>query len=327
MLKFIHLLNLINIFEFMKKTKALVLFSGGLDSSLAMEILKRQGIEVIALIFKSYFFDGQRAIQVCQKNEINFKIIEFTEEHLAMVKKPKYGYGKAANPCIDCHALMLKKAKKIMYQERYDFVATGEVLGQRPMSQNFKALNIVTQESGLEGYLVRPLSAKKLPVTQAEEKGLVIRDKLLDIQGRSRKRQLALAKSYQLSGFGSPAGGCLLTEKIFGQRLKELFNYQPDCDGNDVELLKYGRHFWQERVKLVVGRDAQENKRLEKLWRPGDILITMSNYNGPTTLVRNYGQDKISSQVITQTKQLTQRYSTKARHQKDVEFELKIDKN
>ncbi len=311
----------------MKKVKALVLFSGGLDSSLAVELLTRQGIEVTALIFKSYFFNGQRAINVCQKNKINYKVIEFADEHLAMVKNPKHGYGRAANPCIDCHALMLKKAKEIMEQEGYDFVATGEVLGQRPMSQNYQALHTVAKQSGLDGYLVRPLSAKCLPITQAEQDGLVDRQQLLNIQGRSRKRQLALAKSYGLSGFSSPAGGCLLTEKVFGQRLKELFNYHPDCDGNDVELLKHGRHFWQDKVKIVVGRNEQENNQLEKLRRSGDVLITLDNYNGPTALVRNYSPADIPDQAIERAKQLTQYYAPKARHQTDVQFSVQVDKN
>ena len=210
-----------------------------------------------------------------------------------------------------------------MHQEGYDFVATGEVLGQRPMSQNFKALKIVAQESGLDGFLLRPLSAKKLNITQIEQAGLVLRDKLLDIQGRSRKKQLALAKQYKLIGFSAPAGGCLLTDKIFAQRLKEFFNYCPDCDGNDIELLKYGRHFWQGKNKIIIGRNAAENKKIEQLWRPRDTLIIMSNYNGPTTLIRNYGHAKISLAAIKRAKQLTQFYSTPARLQTDVKFELK----
>ncbi len=310
-----------------KKVKALVLFSGGLDSLLALRLLSRQGIETTALIFKSYFFGSQRAVDVCEKNKINYKVIDFADEHLAMVKNPKHGYGRAANPCIDCHALMLKKARQVMEEQGYDFVATGEVLGQRPMSQNYQALQTVAKESGLDGFLVRPLSAKLLPPTQAEESGLVDRQQLLAIQGRSRKQQLALAKAHNLTGFSSPAGGCLLTEKVFGQRLKELFAIQPDCNGNDIELLKLGRHFWHDKIKIVVGRDEQENKHLKELYRHGDILITMQNYSGPTTLIRNYGHGRPPSEVIARAKQLTQHYSVKARQQKDVKFTVQVDKN
>ena len=310
-----------------RQIKALVLLSGGLDSLLAVKLLEQQHIQVTALVFKSYFFNEYKAIQVCRQNKINFKVIDFSEEHLAMVKNPQYGYGKAANPCIDCHSLMLKWAKKIMCQTGYDFVATGEVLGQRPMSQNFKALKIVAQVSGLDGLLLRPLSAKNLNITQVERAGLVARNKLLDIQGRSRKKQLALAKQYALNGFSAPAGGCLLTDKIFGQRLKELFNCYPACAGYDIELLKYGRHFWQGKNKIVIGRHAAENEKIAQLWRSGDILVIMSNYNGPTTLIRHYGRSKISLAAIKRAQKLTQIYSTPARLQTDVKFRLKIDKN
>ena len=306
-----------------RQIKSLVLFSGGLDSFLAIKLLEQQQTQVTALVFRSYFFNEDKAVQVCRQNKINFKVIDFSAEHLSMVKNPKHGYGKAANPCIDCHALMLKWAKKIMRQKGYDFIATGEVLGQRPMSQNFKALKIVAQESGLDGLLLRPLSAKKLDITQIEQTGLVARDKLLDIQGRSRKKQLALAKQYKLIGFSTPAGGCLLTDKIFAQRLKKLFNYYPDCGGNDIELLKYGRHFWQGKNKIIVGRYAAENEKIEQLWRFGDTLIIMSNYNGPTTLIRNYSRSKIFLTAIKRAKKLTQFYSTPARLQTDVKFELK----
>ncbi len=306
--------------------KALVLFSGGLDSLLAAEILRRQNIQITALIFQSYFFGPERAVQVARLNNFDYQVVNFSRRHLSMVKAPRYGYGRAANPCIDCHGLMFRRAVEIMRREQYDFIASGEVLGQRPMSQNRHALALVAELSGASDFLLRPLSAGLLPPTKPELSGLVDRRQLLSIRGRSRRLQLSLAKQYGLQGYNSPAGGCLLTEKVFGQRLKELFNHRPDCDGNDVELLKYGRHFWQEQVKIVVGRDELENKQIEKLCRPGDILVIMSNYNGPSTLLRNYGQGKITTPAIKRAQQLTQYYSTKARRQKDVRFSLRVDK-
>ncbi len=306
-----------------KPVKALVLFSGGLDSLLAIKLLEAQDIQVTALIFKSYFFNEIKAVKICRHNKINYKVANFSRKHLNIVKKPKYGYGKAINPCIDCHSLMLKEAKKIMRQEKYDFIATGEVLGQRPMSQNIKALKIVAREANLDNLLLRPLSAKKLNATQMEKDGLILRDKLLDIQGRSRKRQLALAKKYNLLSFSTPAGGCILTNQIFAQRLKKLFEYKPNCNGNDIELLKYGRHFWENKNKIIVGRNAIENKKLEKLWQNGDFLVMMLNYNGPTTLIRNYGRPKASATAIKRAKKLTQFYSTSARLKTNIEFKIK----
>lgn len=318
----------------MKKPNALVLFSGGLDSILAAKILMKQEIKVVGLSFKSYFFDSEQAEKAAKNLGIKLKVIDFSKEHFKMVKSPKYGYGKAMNPCIDCHALMLKKAKEIMKKEKFDFVATGEVLGERPMSQNKIALGIVEKESSLKGYLLRPLSAGLLDITIPEKKGLILRRQLLDISGRSRKRQLALAKKWKIKWYPTPAGGCLLTDLEFGKKLKQLFQKYPKCNGNDIELLKQGRHFWDSdpppalplkrapgKIKIIVGRDQTENKEIKKLAQKGDVLIEMRNYPGPITLIRNYGQrKKPSKKVLEKAKSLTQYYSTKARSKKDVKF-------
>ena len=203
----------------MKKAKVLILFSGGLDSILATKLLLEQGIIVQGLTLKSAFFDAKQAKKAAEKVGIQLKVIDFSDEHLRMVKNPKFGYGKNMNPCIDCHLLMLKTAQKIMTKENFDFVATGEVLGERPMSQRKQILGLLEKEAGLVGRLLRPLSAKLLLPTEAEKKGLVDRRKLLDIQGRSRKRQLALAKKWGIDWYSTPAGGCLLTDPEFSKKL------------------------------------------------------------------------------------------------------------
>lgn len=309
----------------MEKVKAFVLLSGGLDSILAAKILKNQGIKVTALSFKSYFFNEKQALIAAKNLKIPLKVIDFSKEHLRMVKNPKHGYGKAINPCIDCHTLMLKKAKEIMEREGFDFVATGEVLGERPMSQNPKALKIVEEESSLRGYLLRPLSAKLLKPTTPEKKGLLKREELLDISGRSRKRQLSLAKKWKIKHYPTPSGGCLLTDLEFGKRLKELFQKYLKANGNDIELLKLGRHFWHGKVKIIVGRNKEENKKMEKLARKDDILIEMENYPGPLTLIRNYKKTKIPKKIIKKAQNLTKYYSTKARNKRDIKFNL-VDK-
>ncbi len=295
----------------MKKAKALVLLSGGLDSILAAELLRRQGADVQALSFKSYFFNGEAAKKAARDMDIPLRVADFSEEHLELVKNPPHGFGKAANPCIDCHALMLKKAKEIMEKEGFDFVATGEVLGERPMSQNKQSLEIVQRESSLGGYLLRPLSAKLLPPTIPEEKGLVDREKLLDISGRSRKKQMELAEMWGIKDYPSPAGGCLLTDPGFGRRLRELLQIYPEFDGNDVQLLRVGRHFWEYSAKIIVGREEKENNDIRGLARKGDVLIEMKDYPGPLTLVRNYYSGD-AFKAVEKAKQLTREYSKKA---------------
>lgn len=311
----------------MRKIKALVLLSGGLDSILAVKILKEQKIEVVGLAFKSYFFNEKQAKKAAKNLRVPLKVIDFSKEHLKIVKEPKYGYGKGMNPCIDCHILMLKKAKKIMEKEKFHFVATGEVLGERPMSQNKRALKLVAEKSSLKNYLLRPLSAKLLEKTIPEEKGWVKREKLLDISGRSRKRQIALAKKWKIEYYPSPAGGCLLTDLEFSKRLRELFEKYPKFKGKDVELLKLGRHFWENNVKIVVGRDHQENLKIKKLAQKGDVLIELKDYSGPTTLIRNYGKGKISKEILQIAKQKTKFYSKKAKNKKEVAFLLKTITN
>ncbi len=299
-----------------KKPTALLLFSGGLDSILVLKLLEEQNIKVIPLYFKSVFINND------VENE-NFRflphleIINFSKKQLEIIKNPRYGYGKNLNPCIDCHLAMLKEAKKIMKEKGCDFIATGEVLGERPMSQNKASLELVERKSSLEGFLLRPLSAKLLEPTAAEKVGLIKRDKFLAIRGRGRSEQMALAKKYKVTKFPSPAGGCLLTDTAFSERLKKLLKKKPDPTLSDLKLLKLGRHFWQENVLIVVGRNDEENKKIKKTAQENDILMELKNFTGPLTLVRG---ENILNETIKKAQQLTAHYSTKAREKKDLEF-------
>jgi tRNA U34 2-thiouridine synthase MnmA/TrmU len=221
---------------------------------------------------------------------------------------------------------MLKKAKEIMKKENFDLVATGEVLGERPFSQTKNALLTIESESSLKGYLLRPLSAKLLEPTIPEKKGLVKREKLFDIQGRSRKRQMELAKKFKIKWYPQPSGGCILTDLEFGKKLRDLLGKYPEFNGNDVETLKLGRHFWEGKIKIILGRNYEENLRIEKLKRKGDFIIKMKNYPGPTVLIRSY-QGKVSDEILEKVKELILEYSKKARGKKDIKFSIKILEN
>ena len=224
-------------------TRVLAMVSGGLDSILAAKLIKDQGIEVIGVCFKSHFFDEQNAIKMTEQIGIPLKVVDFSEEHFSMVKHPKHGYGKNMNPCIDCHSLMLNYTGKLLEDLNADFIITGEVLNQRPMSQTRSSLDIVKKESGFSDKILRPLCAKNLPPTEMEVKGLVDREKLLDISGRSRKIQMELADKWGIKDYPSPAGGCKLTEPNYSKRLRELLNHNDNPSNRELELLKYGRHF------------------------------------------------------------------------------------
>ncbi len=307
-----------------KKVKALVLFSGGLDSMLAVEILRRQGIEVIGLLLTSCFFDSQLAKKAAKKMGLKLKIIDISKEHLQIVKSPKHGYGKGMNPCIDCHTLMLRQAREIIKKEKVDFVATGEVIGERPMSQRKNAMKIVEKESGLQGLLVRPLSAQLIQMTLPGRKGLLDYRKLYAISGRSRKEQIKLAEKFGLEEYPSPAGGCLLTDPDFSQKLRLLLKKYSKIGLNDIELLKNGRQFWEGKTRIVVGRDEKENKSLKKLARAGDVLVELKNIAGPTALIRAYPlKKKIPQKIIEKAEDLVKRYALKTRGAKKLEFKIK----
>ncbi|HCU70466.1 MAG TPA: hypothetical protein DIC35_01775 [Candidatus Moranbacteria bacterium] len=296
-----------------KKIRAIVLFSGGLDSTLAVKVLEKQNIEVLALSFVSHFFDDQKAKESAQKNEINLRSMDFSDMHAEVVKKPKRGYGGAMNPCIDCHLLMIQEAARIMEEESFDFVATGEILGQRPMSQNLNALQLIEKESGIAGRLLRPLSARLLEETQVEKNGWVDRRKLLDLSGRSRKRHFDLSKEFQINHYPTPGGGCRLTEAEFGKKLKKLLEKVENPTKSDYGLLRAGRNIWIDSVHIVIGKNDQENEKLKEMQEKGDIIIEMEDFMGPIAFLRG----KIADSTLEEAKKITASYS---KHTKDLDY-------
>jgi tRNA-specific 2-thiouridylase len=265
--------------------KALCVFSGGLDSMLASQIIRAQGVDVLGLFFETPFFSSHRARISAKAIQLPLKVVDLTGPHLEVVKHPAHGYGGNMNPCIDCHALMLRKAGQMLEEEGANFVITGEVLGQRPMSQNLKALSTVATQSGFPRLILRPLSAKLLQVTIPEEKGWVQRELLLNFSGRSRKPQMELARKLNITDYPSPAGGCLLTDPIFSKRLKDLFSGEPHFEIREIELMKVGRHFrLGPHARLVVGRNKGENETIASLAKPEDLLLTAQSVPGPTVL-------------------------------------------
>jgi tRNA-specific 2-thiouridylase len=284
--------------------KAIGLVSGGLDSALAVAVIRRQGIEVLGLNYHNGFSPGAVRLEVLGEESIEIllerrardlslslhvpvEVIDISEEYIDLLLDPKYGYGANVNPCIDCRIQMLKRAKERMVAEGASFVFTGEVLGQRPMSQHRGAMNTVIRESGLDGYLVRPLSAKLLPRTVPETDGLLDRERLLDIQGRSRRRQMELAEEFGLTGYSQPAGGCLLTDENYARKFKDLVDHEGKraITRQTAVLLTVGRHFrLSGGVKIVVGRERTENHYIERNWAD-DWLATTADSPGPTTLI------------------------------------------
>jgi tRNA-specific 2-thiouridylase len=272
------------------KAIAVALLSGGLDSTLAAKVILEQGIKVIGVNFAGAYcprpFAGRsRGEKAAERLGIELVTLPIDAEFIAMVKQPKHGRGKNMNPCIDCHTLMIRKAWALGRTRDADFVITGEVLGQRPMSQNRNALNTVAKESGAGDRLLRPMSAKLLDVTAPEREGLVDRERLLDIQGRQRTCQMALAREYGIEDYPTPAGGCLLTEKVFSKRLAEAFDHGEDSLAV-VELLSLGRHFrLPSGAHLVVGRDEPENDELLRRRPAGAVVIDAGDLPGPVGLL------------------------------------------
>jgi tRNA-specific 2-thiouridylase len=274
--------------------KAIALLSGGLDSTIAARVMMEQGVELEALNFMTVFCTCTNRGATCLASQkavetlgIPLKVFNVSEEYLGVVKHPQHGYGRNMNPCIDCRIFMLKKAKAYMEESGAVFIVTGEVLGQRPMSQRKDAMHLIEKEAGLEGFILRPLSAKVLPTTIPEKEGWVDRERLLNISGRSRKPQIELADHYGIHDYPCPAGGCLLTDPGFAKRMKDLMVYDPQFSLNDVHLLKMGRHFrFSNGVKLVVGRNEEENQKIQTFAQGEDILLKVSSFPGPLSLLR-----------------------------------------
>ena len=295
-----------------KNLRAIILLSGGLDSTLAAHLIKQQGIELLALNFTSPFClrnrkggcssHGVRA--AAEQLDIKLETLDNTNEMLECVKRPQHGYGSNMNPCIDCRIVMLRKARQYMQEIGACFIITGEVLGQRPMSQRRPILRLIEKETGLEGLILRPLCAKSLEETIPEKKGIIDREKLLNIVGRGRKEQMAFAREFGINDYPCPAGGCLLTDPNFARRLKDLLKHNPQFSLNDVLLLKLGRHFRiSENCKLVVGRNEKENNTLINLTANGDFVFSpQDRIAGPTAIGRGRfsGQDRqIALSIVT----------------------------
>ncbi len=300
--------------------KALALFSGGLDSLLAIKLIQNQGIQVKAINFTTPFFTNKKAIEQAKLNNIDLISIDITKDYLKMLKKPKHGYGKNLNPCIDCKIFMLKQAKKYAKKINANFIFTGEVLGERPMSQNKPTLFVIEKESGLKNKLLRPLSAKLLPTTIPEKNKLVDRNKLLNIQGKSRKPQLELAKKYNIHKFETPAGGCLLTNIEFAKKLRDLTKHKKNINKNDLEILKIGRHFRYKLSKIIVGRNYNENQRLLKLKNKSNLTLEVIDEPSPITIL----QGKINKESIKIAASLTACYSDSKKILIPVRYNKKI---
>jgi tRNA U34 2-thiouridine synthase MnmA/TrmU len=280
-----------------RKPKGVALLSGGLDSTLAVKLMLKQGIEVEAIAIKTPFCDydcgkgcGHRVKEVARDLNIPLKTVFFGKEYLKMLKRPKYGFGSGMNPCIDCRSMMYGAAKEHMMNTGADFIITGEVLHQRPMSQKPKALKKIEEETSTEGIVLRPLSAKSLSPTEVEKEGWVNREELCNITGRSRKTQLSLAKKFGILDAPNAAGGCLLTDPQFSKRIRDLMQHL-DVEElpklNDIELLKIGRHFrLSESTKLVIGRNELENFKLRSMIDEDDILIEAKDFPGPIGILR-----------------------------------------
>jgi len=274
-----------------KKVRALGLCSGGLDSILSALILRKQGIDVEWITFETPFFSSARALKAAHITGIPITVKNITKEYLVMLKNPPCGYGKHMNPCMDCHALMFRLAGAIMKEKGFDFLFSGEVVGQRPMSQTKPSLRYIEKQSGCDGYILRPLSAARLPVTIPEKEGLVNRDLLLDIAGRSRKPQIKLAAEFGLADYPSPGGGCLLTDKGYSDRLRDLFDHQEEFTEEELYLLKHGRHLrLNKNTKIIIGRTKNDNEQIKRYYNPdADTLIKVNNFPGPTVLVPHGG--------------------------------------
>ncbi len=300
-------------------TSAVGILSGGLDSSLVVKILQNQGVEIHALHFEILFakkyqknsekYDKMRAAAL--EDGYTLHIVDIVDDYLVdVLKNPKYGYGKNMNPCLDCHIYMLKKAGEFMKKIGADFIFTGEVLGQRPMTQMLEKLILINKVTGLGEYILRPLSAKLLEPTIPEKTGLIDRNKLEGIEGRGRKRQIELAKIFGLKEYPSPAGGCLYTDPGFSYRIKDMMDHDPEFTARDIYFMKFGRHFRLDDCRIIVGRDFAENTALEEanesFWRCSPETVP-----GPTSIIiqDSCSNKEISKEIIQFSVDLVARYT------------------
>ena len=300
------------------RRKALVLTSGGLDSILAMHIIARQGIDVIGIHMLTWFNIPKFTILQDQPKfyiSHGFKIYNFdvSEKYTSILLNPKYGYGSSVNPCIDCKILFFSEAKELLKKFNADFIATGEVVGQRPMTQNTQAMKLIENKSGLKGILLRPLSARLLEMTIPEKRNWVDRAKLYDISGRGRKRQIELAKEFGIKDYPSPAGGCILAEKNFKARFYDLIEHTDNVSVMDFFVLRYGRHFRiSDNSKLIVGKNFEENEFLKRIeW--GNIELDLADIPGPYCLFKWDGKIKSFKLAL----EICANYSSYKKQQRD----------
>ncbi|HOP61757.1 MAG TPA: hypothetical protein PK358_00390 [Spirochaetota bacterium] len=282
----------------MSRIKGIVLYSGGLDSILAAKILMEQEIEITGLYCILPYYaphmnpEELDSSRLAEKNGLKLIFHRCGKEYIKMLKNPPHGYGKHINPCIDCKLFFMQKAADLMNQMNAEFVATGEVVGQRPMSQQKNTMIHIEKISGLKGRLLRPLSAKILEPTIPELEGKIDRNSLLDISGRGRKRQMELAKLYGIDDYSAPAGGCLFTDKSYSIRVRDLFEFQKEITETDLYLLTIGRHLRiNKNLKIIVARNEKESIELEKLILPGDSVIR-PEFKGPSVYVKGIMDDK-----------------------------------
>ncbi|MBS3112823.1 hypothetical protein J4418_01960 [Candidatus Woesearchaeota archaeon] len=289
--------------------KAVGLFSGGLDSALAIKLMQDQGIEVIALNFISPFCTctggGCSITELAKKLGVEVIMMKKGADYMRILRRPKFGYGKNMNPCIDCKIYILKKAKQYAKKIGAKFLFTGEVVGQRPMSQKTNTLMQIEKEAGLKNKLLRPLCAAHLPETEAEKKGWIDRNKLLNITGRGRTRQLDIAEEYKIKGFMCGGGGCRLTHEEYGRKIKDYFEHTKKTRMRDIILLNYGRHFRHRQNKIIVGRNYFENEKLLTLRGKGELVFEVLGHGSPVTLL----QGKPNTGAVKIAAGLTARYS------------------
>ena len=293
---------------------ALALFSGGLDSLLAVKVIQDQGIKVIPVCFESPFFSCKKAIQSAKQNNLYVNVIPLEQDYLEMIQNPKYGYGKNFNPCIDCHAFMYSKLGDMMEKFSADFLISGEVLGQRPMSQQLNGMNAVAKLSGYKDLIVRPLSQKLLQDTKPIREGWVDKELLLELRGRSRTPQIELAEKFGIIEYPTPAGGCLLTDPGYSKRLTDLKQHDMFANGF-ITFLNVGRHFrLDDSTKLIIGRNQNDNEYMEKLIensaKQGNIVLKARDIPGPIGIVQSR-DEIVSKEILKLAAEILVRYLSK----------------
>lgn len=286
----------------------LALFSGGLDSILAVKVMEKLGYRVKSYFFRTPFFEADSAQAAAEKNAIDLKVVDVFDQYIEVLTSPRYGYGKNMNPCIDCHGFMFRMAAERLKADKADFLISGEVLGQRPKSQRKDAMNAVAKLSGMRDLIIRPLSQRLLKDTLPIREGWVDKTEMLDIQGRGRHRQLELAKEFGVNEFNTPGGGCKLTDIKFSVRLKDLIEHGQLTERN-IEFLKYGRHFrLSETTKLVVGRNKSDNDQMTRLAEE-EIVLKTAEFQGPLGIV--ISKEELSEDELLLAARILLRYNNK----------------